>query len=142
MNHHPTGRQLFRGKTLKVDMSPMIDLVFLLLIFFMISSTLITYRKDPDVEIPIATAGKVPKEIQDRVVLNVLTSGLVRDEFGEELTLPEVENLMRRAKEANPKVKLHLRADRMAAHDHVKKVIDASAEGGVTNVVFSTFASE
>ena len=47
---------MFQGKTLKVDMSPMIDLVFLLLIFFMVSSTLITFRKDPDGKIPIATA--------------------------------------------------------------------------------------
>lgn len=129
-------------EVLDVNITPLIDVVFLLLIFFMVSSTLITYRKDPDVEIPIATAGKIPKEIQDRVILNVLTTGLVRDEFGKELTLPEVENLMRQAKNTTPNVKLHLRADRMAAHDHVKKVIDASAKGGVTNVVFSTFASE
>ena len=133
---------MFRGSTLKVDMSPMIDLVFLLLIFFMVSSTLITYWKDPDVVIPIATAGKVPKDIQGRVILNVLTTGMVRDEFGEVLGLTEVENRMRQAKAANPGVRLHLRADRMAAHEHVKKVIDASAEGGVTNVIFSTFATE
>ena len=72
---YPPPRRLFRGSTMKVDMSPMIDLVFLLLIFFMVSSTLITYRKDPDVIIPVATAGKVPKDIQGRVILNILTTG-------------------------------------------------------------------
>ena len=134
--------RLFRGSRMRIDMSPMIDLVFLLLIFFMVSSTLITYRKDPDVEPPIASASKVPKDVHGRIILNVLTTGVVRDEFGEELTLFEVENRMREAKSADPSTQLHLRADRMAAHDHVKKVIDASAKGGVTHVIFSTLATD
>ena len=50
-------KSLFPGRSLQVDMSPMIDLVFLLLIFFMVSSTMITYRQDPNVKIPVASAG-------------------------------------------------------------------------------------
>ena len=48
---------LFPGVGMKVDLSPMIDLVFLLLIFFIVASNLITYRKDPNVVIPVASAG-------------------------------------------------------------------------------------
>ena len=48
---------------------------------------------------------------------------------------------MRQAQAANPSVRLHVRADRVAAHHMVKDVIDASARGGVTNVIFSTYVT-
>ena len=34
---------------LQVDMSPMIDMVFLLLIFFIVASTVIVVKQDPEV---------------------------------------------------------------------------------------------
>ena len=39
---------------MKMDMSPMIDMVFLLLIFFMIASQMITVKMDPKVLPPVA----------------------------------------------------------------------------------------
>ena len=42
------------GDAMKMDMSPMIDMVFLLLIFFMIASQMITIKMDPEVLPPVA----------------------------------------------------------------------------------------
>ncbi|MCB1061629.1 MAG: biopolymer transporter ExbD [Verrucomicrobiae bacterium] len=134
--------RLFRSGTCQVDLSPMIDLVFLLLIFFMVSSTMITYRKDPNVTVPIATEGKVPGLVQGRVILNVYGDGTIKSEDGEKLTVDEVEARMRRAKQSDPGVRLHVRADQLAAHAKVKEVIDASARGGVANVIFSTYITD
>ena len=53
-----------------------------------------------------------------------------------------IEDLMRGAKAADPAVRLHVRADRVAAHRFVKGVIDASAKGGVVNVIFSTHVTD
>ena len=125
-----------------MDLSPMIDLVFLLLIFFMVSSTLITIRQDPNITIPIASDGKVPKQVRGRIVVNVYQDGTVKSESGEVLTLDQVENRMRLAKQENPSVRLHVRADQVAAHAMVKDVIDASARGGVVNVIFSTYITD
>ncbi|MBL9155676.1 MAG: biopolymer transporter ExbD [Verrucomicrobiales bacterium] len=135
-------KSLFRGRSLQVDLSPMIDLVFLLLIFFMVSSTMITYRQDPNVKIPVASAGKVPGLIQGRVVLNVYEDGTIKDEAGMVIDTVGVETLMRGAKQADPAVRLHVRADRMAAHRFVKGVVEASAKGGVANVIFSTHVTD
>ena len=44
---------LFAGPGLKADLSPMIDLVFLLLIFFMVAANIITFPKDPNVVNPV-----------------------------------------------------------------------------------------
>ena len=120
----------------------MIDLVFLLLIFFMVSSTLITYRKDPNVTIPIASDGKVPRQVKGRVIFNVYQDGTIKSDGGEVLSLAQVENQMRLAKQQNPGIRLHVRADQVAAHAKVKEVIDASARGGVVNVIFSTYITD
>lgn len=122
----------------RVDMSPMIDLVFLLLIFFMIASTMITYQKDERVRIPIAASAKVPKEVRDRIILNVYNDGTVADEASNPLSLDQVEVMMTQASAKNPKTRLHLRADARVPHKKVKEVVAASAAGGVNTVIFST----
>jgi len=127
----------------EVEMSPMIDLVFLLLIFFMTSSTMLTYAKDKRVKIPIAEDSRVPKLIKSRVVLNVYADGKIRDEKRtQEYTPGQVTELMARARERNPDTRLHLRADRRVPHSAVKRVIAASAEAGVNDIILSTYVSD
>lgn len=134
---------LFAGGAPKVDISPMIDLVFLLLIFFMIAATAITYKKDKRVMIPVATDSKVPELVDGRIVINVYQDGVIRDESGMKVyTEDDVERVMAAAKVRNVNSRLHLRADRRATHEQVKKVINASARGGVNNVIFSTYVTD
>ena len=135
-------KDIFSGSKPNVDMSPMIDLVFLLLIFFMVASTMITFQKDKRVTIPIASDAKVPELIEGRIVINVYDDGKVRDETGTIEYLPEqIEQLMAKAKERNPNTRMHLRADKNASHKTVKDVINASARGGVNNIIFSTYVT-
>lgn len=131
--------QLFEEAGLKVDLSPMIDLVFLLLIFFLVASTLITYQKDPNVVIPIASDSKVPEVIEGRVIINIYRDGTIVSETGDRITVAEVEQRMTQAKLKNPKTRLHLRADKGAPYRHIKEVSQASARGGVPTVIFSTY---
>ena len=133
-------KDMFAGQKSEVDISPMIDLVFLLLIFFMIVSVQITYRKDERIEVPTASSGKVPEQVIDRVIINVDDDGTIRNEMGTETwTADQVEQVMAAAKAQNPKIRLHLRTDKKAHHKLVKEVIDASARGGVSDIVFSTY---
>ena len=131
-------QDLFEGSGFKADLSPMIDLVFLLLIFFMVTATMVTFKKDPRVVIPVASDAKVPKLIEGRVILNVLEDGTVANEIGETLTLPEVTQIMAAAKERNANTRLHLRADARVPYKFIKEASRASAEGGVPTVIFST----
>lgn len=117
----------------------MIDLVFLLLIFFMVASRLITYKKDENVEIPIVLDGQVPENIQGRVIINVYADGTVYDEDSNPLTLEQVTQIMESAKASNPKAKIHIRGDLGADSEKIRDVVDASAQGGVSQVIFSTY---
>jgi biopolymer transport protein ExbD len=135
--------KLFPEGNLKMDMSPMIDLVFLLLIFFMTSSRLISYLQDPNVEVPIAYEAKVSKNVEGRYVISVYADGSIHTGDGRvELSLEEFEERITRVHEARPDTKLLLRADRNVRHKRVREVIQASVRGGVSDVVFATFLTD
>ena len=60
----------------KLQMSPLIDMVFLLIIFFMTASHM-SSSKNMDLDIPTASSGNIPKERPDRWTVNVLADGTV-----------------------------------------------------------------
>ena len=99
-------QDLFEGSTLKADLSPMIDLVFLLLIFFMVTANMITYKKDKRVVVPIASDAKVPEIIEGRVVLNVLEDGSVVDTEKRVLSHEDVTQIMSQPKSRNNNARL------------------------------------
>lgn len=139
MSHSSNSRySLFKKSRLAVDLSPMIDLVFLLLIFFMITFQRVREQHDPNVRVPIASGAVVGEDSKDRLVLNVYADGSVYDQNRKLLTLTDVTAFVETEKLANPNLRLHLRADRETEHENVKKVIDAVAQGGIKDVIFST----
>lgn len=130
---------LFEGQGLKADLSPMIDLVFLLLIFFMVTANIITYPKDPNVIIPVASAAQVPTLVEGRIVINVYLDGTIKDVEGNTLTTGEVTQRVAAMKASNANARLHLRAHKGVPYRHIQEVSRASAEGGVATVIFSAF---
>ena len=130
-------------QNLKMDMSPMIDMVFLLLIFFMVTSRLIVIRQDKSVEPPVAPNAKALETANGRIVINILQDGSLSDIDSKPLTTTDLENICRARLEANKlagfDTKLHIRGDRRAIVKEMKKVVTAAANAGVTNVVFATF---
>lgn len=126
----------------KVDMAPMIDMVFLLLIFFMVTANWIDQRLNKSVQPPVANQTKPLEKVGQRVLIHVLENGTFMGDSENVLALTDIENLCRREAELatarGTKPILMLRADRRANLEGLKKVIGAAANAGVTNVSFST----
>ena len=55
---------------IELDMSPMIDMVFLLLIFFIVVSQVIDEK--PKIEVPEASVAKVAEETINRLMITVM----------------------------------------------------------------------
>ena len=132
---------------LEMDMSPMIDLTFLLLVFFMVSSHLITVQIDRRVKAPIAKNAQVAKEAAGRVVVNVLADGTVWGMDEIELTSSEsITAYVDAARVVNEEkslpTRLNLRADKEVDTRTIKKVVQAAAEAGVVEVIFGSFSVE
>ena len=58
----------------EVDMSPMIDMVFLLLIFFIVNATLIIVEMDKRVQVPIARYSEKQNDNMGRILINVYSA--------------------------------------------------------------------
>ena len=133
---------------LKVDMSPMIDLVFLLLIFFIVVSTVVIVKQDPQVKPPIADAAKSATSGAGRIVVNIREDGTLLSESMKK-TFEEPEDITEYVKEKKEAVDakgetpiVHVRGDKLTQFKHVRKVIKASAAAGVDRVVFAVYPFE
>lgn len=127
---------------LHVDLSPMIDLVFLLLIFFMTSSTLITFLKDKSVKLPIAEQARVPIAAIPRFIVNVYENGSIGDEQGRIIDEAKLRQLLKTSIERNPHICAHIRPDRHVAHAAVQRVLNVARGVGITDVVFAAYTSD
>lgn len=132
---------------LKIDMSPMIDMVFLLLLFFLVNATAIIVKQDPKVRPPIAVNSRVAKDGTGRIVVNIWGDGTFTNEKFEKLEDEEdIIDLVRKEKERIDllgfKPKLHLRGDKEAVFKYSRQVIRASAKGGVDQVVFAVYVTD
>jgi len=135
------------GDECALDMSPMIDMVFLLLIFFVVNSSAIVVKQDAQVRPPVASYGKKQEEVNGRIVINVFQDGTFKDEMGKPLLSDEdITELVKTKKEINElksyRSKLHLRGDKEAVFKHSRKVIAASAKAGVDQVMFATYVTD
>ena len=105
----------------------------------MVTANMITFPKDPNVIIPIASDAKVPTLVEGRVVMNIYEDGTLKNTAGKVLSLAELSQVMSQAKAKEPNTRLHLRAHKKVPYRHIKEVSRASAEGGVATVIFSTY---
>lgn len=130
-----------------LDMSPMIDMVFLLLIFFVVNSSQIVVKQDSDVRPPVASFGKKQEDKNGRIVVNVYQDGSLKSEMGDPLdTDDDIFELIKNAREKNDlksyRSKLHLRGDKEAVFKHSRRVIAISAKAGVEQVMFATYVTD
>jgi len=127
-----------------LDMSPMIDMVFLLLIFFIVNATAIIVKTDPEVKPPVAF-NSTPQQVKDgRIVVNVREDGTFTNEsFMILKDEADIADMVKKARENCERqgwtAKLHLRGDKDAVFKHGRTAIRAAAAAGVSQVVFGVY---
>ena len=127
----------------EINMAPMIDMVFLLLIFFMVASHLTALERVP-VLLPVADQSKVPEEARDRQLITVTAEedgGAVYYMNLQEMDIQGLSAEITKRYEADENVRIYLRADRRVRHKHIKAVMEACAEAGIADIIFGTFES-
>jgi len=130
-----------------VDLSPMIDMVFLLLIFFIVNSNLVIVKLDANVEVPLAADASNQSSPNGRIVINVYKDGSYKNENLDTTfeTDRDIEDYVKNRKEVidtqGYEPVLHLRGDRNAVFKYSRRVIRSSAAAGVDNVKFATYAN-
>ena len=119
----------------QVQMAPLIDCVFLLLIFFLVATTIKKINRELPVTLPYSDAA-----VEVRQELDTLVLGL--DRYGklyvnaEPATTSQLFEKVRQAKAKNLPVRLD--ADQDTAWRHVIEVMEMCAIEGVRDVKFHT----
>lgn len=134
-----------QGEEMKVDMSPMIDMVFLLLIFFVVNSRIIIASHDDRVDVPIAKNSDKPETQNGRITINILDDGTMIAESGEELAdSVEVEKYIRQrrteeeSKGYGREIAISLRGDKDAVFRYSRIIMRAAGNSGVHQFKFSS----
>lgn len=115
----------------------MIDMVFLLLVFFMTVSTLARAERSHPVELPESHESTVPDDRTDRGVVTVNASGLLFSGTVQ-TSIAELEDAVRREVAANPEFRVQVRADRSTPFREVRKVLEACSRAGAYRVIYAT----
>ena len=120
-----------------LNLTPMIDVVFLLLIFFMVATTFLDPEREIDIELPVAESGGEPDRPPEEVVLNVSEDGTVVH-GGAELDGDSLLELLRGAAQRDPETPVTIRGHRAAKHESIVSVMDACGVAGLSNLAVGT----
>ncbi len=122
------------------QLAPMLDVVFLLLIFFVVTQKFIMNEQDLKVKVP--TAPKTTEETSraiDEIIINVREDNgeLVITIDRELFTRDDLKEMMQRMVAVNPNQPVRIRGDAEARWQKIADVISTCSEAGVWNISFS-----
>lgn len=119
------------------NMAPMIDIVFQLLIFFMLATTWREAERQLDIDLPLAESGQRAERAPEEIVVDVLRDGrvFVAGREVERAGLVDALSAASSGREATP---VTVRGDRGALHEVVVAVLDACGVVGLSNLSVGT----
>ena len=126
---------------LVVNLTPLIDVVFLLLIFFMVTTTFLDPEREIEVELPTTESAGEPDRLPDELVVNVLEDGRLMVS-GEAVTREELLVRFKRAAQHDPETPVTIRGHRFARHENIVGVMDACGVAGLSNLAVGTTQQE
>ena len=126
-------RRAIQAADVSLDMTPMIDIVFLLIIFFMVTTTFSKAEIDRSISLARANEARDDLRKPSTVIVNVRKNGAVR--IGEKVySVAELPRVFRSLAEASPDRVVVVRCDAMATHEHFIRTLEACARAGLLNV--------
>lgn len=128
---------------LSFNMTPMIDVVFLLIIFFLVSSHLAKQEAQMELPLPLADSGALSRESNlRRLTLNVIEDGSLLL-AGRHIDPGQLQQRLAATLQGEQgAVEVRLRSDRNVPYRLIQPILLACARAGVWNVTFGVYRSE
>ena len=123
---------------LDINLTPLIDVVFLLLIFFMVSTT---FQKESQLQIQLPEASETEESTPQKPIELVINAEGRYFLDGNELVNDSLETLLaalRKRARGTKDVPIILRADARTPHQAVITAMDAAAQLGLVNMSIAT----
>ena len=129
-----SGRDKKRGLT-EINLTPLIDVVFILLIFFLITSTFV---QNPRIEVQLPKASSAPPTSeQSSLVITVTDQGRIIH-HGEAVGIDELQSRLEGLHAKSPDQLVIVHADQATQHGQVVEVMDLARKVGFSMLAIAT----
>ena len=121
----------------ELQMAPMIDIIFQLIIFFMVVTQLNKLEVPEDIKLPVAEESADKSGNPNQIIVNVYKDGRI-------FITPEYYDLdglfkLLGSEEKKGMLKVYIRGDKMTQFADIMDVMKTCAEAGIWDVSFSTY---
>jgi biopolymer transport protein ExbD len=120
-----------------MQLAPMIDILLLLLSFFIISWQFSRSETELNVSVPTAQEGADPDRQRGEIIINVLPDGTIRVE-GLTVDLSQLHNKLAAIARQFKNQPVRIRGDGKVAYQRIVEVIDTCQKAGIWNISFAT----
>jgi biopolymer transport protein ExbD len=125
------------SEEVNINMTPMIDVVFQLIIFFVVTVDLDRKKFDERIKLAFAPDGPAIAQLDPRtIVVEVSEKGLLsiaRNPVPDDLLETWLKYAVRTGGQDTP---VQIRGDRRTKHEHIRRVMDACGRAGISRVSF------
>ncbi len=127
--------------TTSIELTPIIDMVFLLLIFFLVATTFHQTEREMQIALPVASSSAPISAILQEFIVNVDADGKIIV-AGRTVEAQELRSLVAQAVAVNPEQKVTLRGDRHTAYANIVTVLDICKEAGIEEPYLDTVLTD
>lgn len=118
----------------EINMTPLVDVMLVLLIIFIITVPVLTHS----VKVDLPRADNTINEIKPETVNIAVTDGGQLHWNEDAVTIEELEQRLAAAARQEPQPEIHLRGDRTVSYEHVIKAMAAVQKAGILKLGFVT----
>ncbi len=128
--------KVHRDEQPSLNLTPMIDIVFLLIIFFMVSTSFSQMERDIRLQVPRVRSSGPLTPAPEKMVINVYRDGRITLQ-GQPVTLEELQRRLRQARRQYPDQGVVIRGDAQGTFQRVAEVLDTCRRAGLKELAVS-----
>jgi len=125
------------SRRVTVPLAPMLDILFLLLIFFATTSTFRAEEQQIDVNLPIARTAAAAEPLKTEVLVNVMNDGSLLV-GGQDVSIAELRTMLLQLTADFPNERVIIRGDQTVNYGRIVEVMDAARAARVQQIHFAT----
>jgi biopolymer transport protein ExbD len=132
-------RELESG--IHIDFVPMADVLFNLLIFFLLATTIAQVEREMHIALPFASSSGPISAVLRELVVNVDAEGKIHVS-GQQLAVAELQTMVNEAVASNADQKVTVRGDRTTAYANIVAVLDICKGAGIQEPYLDTVLTD
>jgi biopolymer transport protein ExbD len=124
-----------------IELTPIIDMVFLLLVFFLVATTFHQTEREMQIALPAASSAGPISAILQELIVNVDADGQIIV-AGKTMTAETLRGLVQGAIKVNPEQRVTVRGDRATAYANIVVVLDICKGAGIQEPYLDTVLTD